>query len=347
MISRVLRRGFTLIELLVVIAIIAILVALLLPAVQQARESARRTQCRNNLKQIGLALFNYEEQHQTFPPGELVSTFTTGASFQQTDPTEGVTNTGNALHGTSWYVHILPQMDQQDLYNTWNFNFNLMNNADGTNTQTINGVPIIFQPAQTDIPAFYCPTRRGAMDLTNNQYVFRPDTMPGSIVPTTGPWNKGGNDYAGCLGSGIGWNDTTRATYHLLPNELIMDTTLLLGPRGLHVGVFHVNSSTEIRDIQDGASNVIMVMERMLLNDEVDPVLQSSDGWAWGGPATMTSALNGINKGIHFDNPGSDHVGILHALFADGSVKTLNENLDLTTFRNLGNMRNGIPVSEF
>ena len=347
MMSRVLRRGFTLIELLVVIAIIAILVALLLPAVQQAREQARRSQCKNNLKQIALALHNYESSHGLFPPGELVATFTIGGSFQQTDVNEPVTNTGNALHGTSWMLHILPFVEQEDLYDTWNFNFNLMNNGDGTNTATVNGVPVIFEPAQTEIPAFYCPTRRGRMNLQKYQNVFRPDTMPGAVIPATGNWKKGGTDYAACIGSGVGWNDTTRATYHLLPNEIPADTTLLLGPRSLHVGMFYANSSTELRDVQDGTSNVIMCAERMILNDPVDPVLQSSDGWAWGGCATMFSTFNGINKGIHFDNPGSEHAGVLHAAFADGRVRQLSENLDLTTFRNLGNMQNAIPVSEF
>ncbi|HET6423654.1 MAG TPA: DUF1559 domain-containing protein [Planctomycetaceae bacterium] len=101
-------RGFTLIELLVVIAIIAILIALLLPAVQQAREAARRTQCRNNLKQIGLALHNYHDNYQRFPCPFGITGY---------DPASG-----GERWGHSQWVGLLPYMDQAPLYNQWNFN---------------------------------------------------------------------------------------------------------------------------------------------------------------------------------------------------------------------------------
>ncbi len=103
-------RGFTLIELLVVIAIIAILISLLLPAVQQAREAARRSQCRNNMKQIGLAMHNYESTHGVFPSGRL----------ERPGDTKWV----------SWGVMILPYVDQAPLYNQ--YNQNLRWNAAGT-----------------------------------------------------------------------------------------------------------------------------------------------------------------------------------------------------------------------
>ena len=120
---RAIRRGFTLIELLVVISIIAILIAILLPAVQQAREAARRSQCQNHLKQMGLALHNYQTAHGVFPPGMIASQFlaSSGAtSLQTNDPNEGVTPTsvGN-FHGDSWMLHILPFMDYNDVYETW------------------------------------------------------------------------------------------------------------------------------------------------------------------------------------------------------------------------------------
>src|SRR6188768_3507660 len=102
------KSGFTLIELLVVIAIIAILIALLLPAVQQAREAARRTQCKNHLKQMGLALHNYHDAHQVFPPG---ATSCIPCAAYQTDG-----RTGHAL-----YADILPYMDQAPLYNRLNW----------------------------------------------------------------------------------------------------------------------------------------------------------------------------------------------------------------------------------
>src|SRR5262245_60347417 len=98
------RRGFTLIELLVVIAIIAVLIALLLPAVQQAREAARRTQCRNNLKQIGLALHNYHDVFSIFPPGNLQ-----------------IGECCNADNEITWAISILPYIEQTNLQNQYNF----------------------------------------------------------------------------------------------------------------------------------------------------------------------------------------------------------------------------------
>jgi prepilin-type N-terminal cleavage/methylation domain-containing protein len=100
-----LRRAFTLIELLVVIAIIAVLIALLLPAVQQARESARRTQCKNNLKQLGLALHNYHDNFKGFPMGKF---------SPKSSPSSG---------SLSMHPSILPFIDQGPLYNTINFNY--------------------------------------------------------------------------------------------------------------------------------------------------------------------------------------------------------------------------------
>src|SRR5471030_3159445 len=107
------KRAFTLIELLVVIAIIAILMALLLPAVQQARESARRTQCRSNLKQIGLALHNYNERMNVFPP----------AYFSNIDPVAGV----DLGPGWGWASFLLPDVDQANLQSKINFNLPITN----------------------------------------------------------------------------------------------------------------------------------------------------------------------------------------------------------------------------
>jgi prepilin-type N-terminal cleavage/methylation domain-containing protein len=129
-------RGFTLIELLVVIAIIAILIALLLPAVQQAREAARRTQCRNNMKQLGLALHNYHDNFNLFPPSGIYR-------FPNQDPSTKAAN-------YSWITMILPYLDQAPLYNSINFSEPLWPQMNGTE-----------RIASTLLPAFLCPSDTG------------------------------------------------------------------------------------------------------------------------------------------------------------------------------------------
>lgn len=148
-------RGFTLIELLVVIAIIAILIALLLPAVQQAREAARRTQCKNNMKQLGLALHNYHDVNLTFPPGWIAVDLTTGAPAAH----DGTT-------GVGWGSMILPYMDQAPLYNQFNANLAI---HDPANLMFIDNV----------LPTFQCPS-----DPKPDKWDIEEEGSPGTVLAT-------------------------------------------------------------------------------------------------------------------------------------------------------------------
>lgn len=146
MAARQRQVGFTLIELLVVIAIIAVLIALLLPAVQQARESARRTQCKNNLKQIGLALHNYHDTFSALPPGAI-------QNF-----------TGNAQNEASWISMILPGIDQSPLYNRANFSSCFGCTAGPGNPSyeiTSPSIPGMLCPSDVDAGLVYNAYRRG------------------------------------------------------------------------------------------------------------------------------------------------------------------------------------------
>ncbi len=363
------RVGFTLIELMVVITIIAVLVSLLLPAVQSAREAARRSQCQNNLKQIGLALQNYEGTQKVFPPGTVNLLY--GGSFGPTGfrfawPTEATTQVngfagglgvfggapalipltgpGAGLHGSSWMLFILPHLDKGNIYAMWNFNYNVWYNGAYPTIVNMGTGPVQFFPAQEEVATFYCPSRRREMDVrTKFNNCFRVDPN----------FTAGGNDYGGCGGSGVLFNDLfNRAVWDLVPAQLQNYPFSTYLPASLHRGVFYVNSSTRQADITDGTSQVIMAGEVMRLNglfqQAIDPLLISSDGWAWGGAATMFSCRYGVNKGIHYDNTGSSHTGgIAQYLFADGSVHSVNSSVNLTVFQNLGNIANTVPIPPF
>jgi prepilin-type N-terminal cleavage/methylation domain-containing protein/prepilin-type processing-associated H-X9-DG protein len=340
MVQRRQRRGFTLIELLVVIFIIAILIAILLPAVQQAREAARRSQCTNNLKQIGLALHNYAATHKVFPPGAIFTLFTNvtpSTAQRQTNPIEAYQSNSAPLayHGTSWMLQILPQMDYKSIYTNWNFVLNVYDN--GLTTSSLYNAA---QPAQKEIPGFYCPTRRSDMAVGKLDHVQRIDPN----------WFKGGNDYGGCAG-GIQFivNDTvtTRPMYALAPDQTQNDTLALYSPSALNRGTFTINSKTRIADITDGTSQVVMAGEVARLNHLTNNLLQSSDGWAWGGIATLFTNRLGINKGLHYDSPASEHDGGANFLFADGRSTLLNQNLNIDIFRLLGSIADGLIVNDF
>ncbi|MBL8817991.1 MAG: DUF1559 domain-containing protein [Planctomyces sp.] len=355
-------KGFTLIELLVVIAIIAILVALLLPAVQQAREAARRSQCQNNLKNIGLALHNYHSAHNVFPPGQIVTRWAgdlTNTGLRFVDPREPYDNTQNlGLHGTSWMFHILPQIEQTSLYSLWRPDYNVFGNSEITFDNSLGLVWATngSAPAQTEIPLFYCPSRRGKMDNKRLAANFYLDTQA-PIRLTTGVIG-GGNDYAGCSGSGILFNrtpqvralwDLTTAQQTYLSSQIPTAANNLNSLNG-NMGIFYANSSVRIDDIKDGTSQTILIGESERFDtlktaNAVRPDEQrASDGWAWGGPSTLFSTLEGPNKRLVYEYAGSAHDGVCQVALADGSVKPISQSIGEQVFRRLGNHSGGLPA---
>jgi len=215
------RSGFTLIELLVVIAIIAILIALLLPAVQQAREAARRSQCKNNLKQIGLALHNYHDNFSCFPPGQI-----RGA--------QGGIEYGNAF---AWGAMILPYMDQAPLYNRLDSTIGIAQGSNFTLVNSVGPLSMVLCPSDSDRPGV-----RGANTLT---------TAPAtSYFGTIGAFNTWGDSTNRNLSGGFftidpGPKSTIAAISDGTSNTIAVgEQTYRVWTGGLWLGVQHSTQTT-------------------------------------------------------------------------------------------------------
>lgn len=324
------HKGFTLIELLVVIAIIAILIALLLPAVQQAREAARRSDCRNRLKQIGLALHNYHETHRVFPPGTVM-----GSSFPQSGwcnfPDSGTT----LRNGPPWTVLILPFLDESNRYNRFNFEEAFTGFANHAPTGTHpHGSATNHAEFLRSNPRFQCPSDINSQPGANNSSYF--GVNGGATGPSTGR----------CYTSTDRWFFTN--------------------------GILHTDSRVRMRDITDGSTNVFMVAEtKYQLRPGSRTPADAHYGWASSNSSHQAPGeIPGVEVGArwqinYLDEDGSKtdtgysnrgamngafgsfHEGGCHVTMADGSVHFLSENMDLTTYRTLGDRADGLPVGGF
>jgi len=324
------RHAFTLIELLVVIAIIAILIALLLPAVQQAREAARRSQCKNNMKQIGLALHNYHDVHGVFPPSAIHPAMTstkTGCETAASLSTGQYSYPEAAARNTTAQLLILPFLDQAPLYNQLDFN-SPMSQIDGPNCAPTTGAANLAALSGTELPVYSCPSDPNAGQAPNfvNTGLYNLDNYhPTSYVPCAGILTVNSQN--------IFWN-----------NPHIWHAT--------QRGAMMLNGGARIRDIMDGTSNSLLVVENQIEHDS--PTDGSISFWATYTSAYGINASEGINTIDDIPNQlsdartaGSFHEGGCHALLGDGAVRFLSENINLTTYENLAMISDGNVVGEF
>ncbi len=308
------RRGFTLIELLVVIAIIGVLIALLLPAVQAAREAARRAQCTNNMKQLALAAMNYESSSGCFPGGSY-----TGTLFNPP-------HWSHYPEGFSEFVRMLPFFEQSPMYNSANFN---LNGGDVANL-TIGGVVV---------SSLICPS-----DINNNP-VALPSTRASSGVTPGWSFNWAFNTPPAGFQQAFTSYGGNAGTFTFGYSQLIPTAVL-----NQYNGVIYNDSNVKISDITDGTSNTFLFGEHsknQLL--QLDPGYAVSDGcWNSGrwydtlfatmypmnlGSGNYPPGLSITNASYYFPTAaGSIHPGGANFAFCDGSVKFLKNSINSWSF---------------
>jgi len=316
--------GFTVIELLVVITIIGILATLLLPAIQAAREAARRAQCVNNLKQLGMACLGHADQRGYLPTGGW-------AWGWAGDPDRGF---GDSQPG-GWHYNILPFLELEDLH---------QRGADGKNRT--HGK----MRAQTPVALFYCPSRRDpiAYPYTQDSPYFNIDRP--SVI--------GRSDYAGCSGDFFPGITNWKGPSTLEEGDAMSEEEWESHKGGWKTatGVIYRRSKTRFAHILDGASSTYLLGERYLNPDfyHNGELLSNDQGWDLGYDCDVNRSCNqkpmqdtpGYNDNGGYDTIfGSAHWGKFHVVLCDGSVQAINYTIDLKTHRELGNRDDGHAVN--
>ncbi len=297
------RKAFTLIELLVVIAIIAILVALILPAVQNAREAARRLQCKNNLKQIGLALQNYHDAHRVFPSGFIAVE-------------DGVPAAHDGGNGAGWALMILPFMEQTNLYETFDSRYSIIAERN-------------HQLLETSIGSYNCPS-----DPKPKFFHMEPEGdghahgHPAFVPDEEHEHEEGDVDLPTANYVAVFGNEELHICEHHADEH-----TQCRGN-----GMFYHNSKTRMRDLRDGTSNTIAVGERR--TDETLGWYSTWVGMVPGGEEAFQRILGSAdhtpnhNDG-HFDDFSSHHIGGAQFVFADGHVRFIANGINTGVYHGL------------
>jgi prepilin-type N-terminal cleavage/methylation domain-containing protein/prepilin-type processing-associated H-X9-DG protein len=329
------RRGFTLIELLVVIAIIAVLIALLLPAVQSAREAARRAQCVNNLKQMGIACHNYHDQVNLFPPGALGG------------------NWGN--NGLTWRAMILPQLEQNQIYNSINTLLNTGQIGPSFATAWYTQIKVFMCPSDGQNTGFTPYGNAGTFSVTT------PPTPPngGTVaVPTTNYNMSFGDNYAVLPLSGANPWETPAGSNPQIGWDGFWGTTTNGGKMRAFVD-YRDGQVASMASVTDGTSNTILIGEGLPDQDA------NNEMWGFTGagagttiPINWSTAKAGAgcdgaygstdwNCRFSYAARGfkSRHAGGANFLFADGSVHFLKNSVNRVTYAALGSRLGGEVTS--
>ncbi|GIW95759.1 MAG: prepilin-type N-terminal cleavage/methylation domain-containing protein [Pirellulaceae bacterium] len=317
-----LRGGFTLVEMLVVISIIGLLIALSLPAIQAVRENARATQCKNHLKQLGLAAQIHVEQRRVFP--------TNGWGFRWVgDPDRGA---GLDQPG-GWVFNILPYIEQENLHQL------------AFRQPPSQKMAAMQQMMETPVPLLYCPSRRSPSLGT---YLGQFPLHNAPMLPQTAKCDYAGNGGDEAMQNIPGPDSTDPAVVrsYAWPNPLS------------YTGIFYPRSITSPADVRDGMSNTYLIGEknvRMDVASITDPRERDigDDQVAYVGDDTDIRRFThspplpdqfGQEAALVF---GSSHRRACHFVFCDGAVHAISFDIDPEVHKRLGNRRDGKPVGEF